>query len=875
MRRDNGASAPNKMPDMKLLKWVLVVVGAVVLLFAGALAFIAATFDPNQYKSQVAELVKEKTQRTLAIEGDIRLMLFPKIGVHLGKTRLSEFKSDKEFVSLEDMRVSLELIPLLSKQVVVDKIQLDGLHGNFVKYKDGRTNFDDLLSGGERAPDAKPVEPKPGTSPIKLEVDGIRVAGASVQWTDEASGAKYAISDFNLKTGRIAPGAPTRFELSAQVRANQPKVDARLQATGTLTADTEKQVFNLAALSVKLGGDAAPITGLASELQADIEARSAEKRIRITGLKLDAGGNIGKDSFKLKAGAPAIEMAGSALSVKDFTAGIGGVIAGIALSEGNLRVPQLNVDLDRQNVLVDGVALSVKGKRDADSFDVKLDAPKISITPQKAGGSDVVLAVKAQGPQLDADVTLKLSGVEGSGRAVRIGRLALDVDVKQADNLVKGSLSTPVLANLETQVFQVQKLAGEFDMVSPSLPVKKLKIPLTLAAAADLKKQTANADLAMKLDESNIKAKFAVADFAALRSTFDIAIDKLNVDRYMPPNKQKAAAKPAPAPQAEQPIDFSPIKALNLSGSLRIGDLVASNIKAQSVRVDVKAKDGRLDVNPLSANLYQGSVKGSASVNANTNRIAVKQNLAGVQIGPLLRDAASVDMLEGRGNIALDVTTTGNLVSVMKKTLNGRASLALRDGAIKGINLAQSLRNAKSMFTGGKRESEQGATAGEKTDFSEMSASFELRNGIAHNGDLLIKSPFLRITGEGDINIPESSLNYLARAAVVATSGGQGGKDLGDLRGLTIPVRASGPFTALKYKLEFGSALSDSARQQLEQQKESLKSKVEDKLKSKLLRGSGEDAKPAEPGSAPGEGAPAEAPQSPEDKLKQKLKKLF
>jgi AsmA protein len=344
----------------------------------------------------------------------------------------------------------------------------------------------------------------------------------------------------------------------------------------------------------------------------------------------------------------------------------------------------------------------------------------------------------------------------------------------------------------------------------------------------------------------------------------------------MPQKKQDPGAMPAPEPQAEQPIDFSPIKGLNLSGSLRIGDLVASNIKAQNVRVDMKAQNGRLDLSPLSANLYQGSVKGSASVNANTNQIAVKQNLSGIQIGPLLRDAAGQDILEGRGNIALDVTTTGNLVAAMKKALNGKASLELRDGAIKGINLAQSLRSAKSLFSGGKRESEQGAVAGEKTDFSELSASFDIRNGIAHNGDFLAKSPFLRLTGEGDINIPESSLNYLAKASVVASSGGQGGKDLGDLKGLTIPVRASGPFTALRYKLEFGSALSDSAKQQLEEKKESLKSKFEDKLKSKFLDGSKEESNPAEPGkeAAPAKGAAAE-PQKPEDKLKQKLKNLF
>jgi AsmA protein len=373
----------------------------------------------------------------------------------------------------------------------------------------------------------------------------------------------------------------------------------------------------------------------------------------------------------------------------------------------------------------------------------------------------------------------------------------------------------------------------------------------------------------MKLDESNIKAKFAASNFAPLRSTFDVAIDKLNVDKYMPPKKKDEPAKPGPAEGPEQPIDFSPLKGPDIAGSVRIGDLVASNVRAQNVRVDIKLKDGRLDVNPLSANLYQGSVKGSASVNANTNQIAVKQNLAGVQVGPLLKDAAGIDMLEGRGNIALDVTTTGNLVSAMKKTLNGKAALELRDGALKGINLAQSLRNVRSMFTGGQRESEQSAAAGQQTDFSELTATFDIRNGIAHNGDLSMKSPFLRLAGEGDINIPESSLNYLAKASIVASSGGQGGKEIADLAGLTIPVRATGPFTALKYKLEFGSAMSDAAKQQLQQKKDELKGKVEEQLRSKLLGGEKQ---------APAEGAPADgaAPaQKPEDKLKEKLKKLF
>jgi len=651
---------------MKVLKWVLITAGAIVLLAAGALAFIAATFDPNQYKAQAAAVVKEKTQRTLTVEGDVRLMLFPKLGVHLGKTRLSEVRSEKDFAQLDDMRVSLALIPLLSRQVVVDEVRLTGLHANLVKRKDGKTNFDDLLGREPKgnAPSnqtsGRPAEPAKGQLPVKLEVDGVTISKADLTWKDETTGGNYEISDFDLKTGRIAPGIPTKFSLGASIKSNEPKLDVKIGIEGLLTAELERQLFSVAGLSVKLSGQAAGRPSLAAEL------------------------------------------------------------------------------------------------------------------------------------------------------------------------------------------------SGSF--------------------GANLQQHSANADLVLKILDSTVKAKVAVEDLAAMRSTVDITIDKLNIDQFMPAKKPGATADTPAGPQAEQPIDFSPIKKLDVKGSVRIGQLIAANIKAQNLHVDIMARNGRLDFEPITAELYQGSVKGMASIDANTNRIAIKQTLAGIAIGPLLRDAIQQELLEGRGNVGLDVTTSGSLVSAFKKALNGTAKIDLKDGALKGIDIAQYLRKAKALFAGGKSD-EQAAAAGGKTDFSELTASFTIKNGIAHNSDLLAKSPFLRLTGEGDINIPESTLNYLAKASIVASSDGQDGKDLAELQGLTIPVRASGPFTALKYKVEASSILSDSTRRKLNEKKELIKDKLEDKLKSKLL---GKPAEPVPPG-AGGEPAAGQAPPQtkPEDKLKEKLKKLF
>jgi AsmA protein len=270
-----------------------------------------------------------------------------------------------------------------------------------------------------------------------------------------------------------------------------------------------------------------------------------------------------------------------------------------------------------------------------------------------------------------------------------------------------------------------------------------------------------------------------------------------------------------------------------VNGAIRIGALQVSKLKMAKLNAKIAIAGGRLDVSPLTLNLYEGAASGNLSLNAAGNSVAMKQNLAGVSINPLMKDLADKDLLEGRGNVALDVTSRGDSVAAMKKALAGTAAVSLKDGAIKGINLAQSLRDLKAKL-GAKQDSTQQAKAGDKTDFSELTASLKIANGIAHNDDLAMKSPFLRLSGAGDIDIGGGQMNYVAKASVVGTSAGQGGKETDQLKGVTVPVRVSGPFDNLAYKIEFGSLVSEAAKAKVEEKKEEIKAKVEDKAKDKL-----------------------------------------
>jgi len=463
---------------------------------------------------------------------------------------------------------------------------------------------------------------------------------------------------------------------------------------------------------------------------------------------------------------------------------------------------------------------------DFSSGRVRLDGAKQALALESLS-----FAATLAGSALNGQAKLVLSGVEGTAQTMKIGQLALDLDARSGATAIKAHLDSPLAANLAAQTIALEKIVGSIDLANPQMPMKQLKLPLAGNLRADLAHQTVALELATRFDESKIATKLKVAKFAPLALGFDLDIDQLNLDKYLPPRtKEEKAAK-------EGKLDFSALKGLDVNGAIRIGSLQVSKLKLAKLNAKINLAGGRLDVAPLTLNLYEGSASGSLSLNATGNSVALKQNLTGISINPLMKDLADKDLLEGRGNVALDVTSRGDSVTAMKKALGGTAAVSLKDGAIKGINLAQSLRDLKGKLgaASAKREdSTQQAKAGDKTDFSELTASLKIANGVAHNEDLAMKSPFLRLAGAGDIDIGGGRMNYLAKASVVATSAGQGGQGLDQLKGLTVPVRVTGPFESLSYKIEFGSMVEDVAKAKLEEKKQEIKAKAEDKLKDKL-----------------------------------------
>lgn len=998
----------------KLLKFSLYGIGGFIVLILVGVAIFAATFNPNDYKPLVIKLVKEKKERTLNIEGDIKLAFWPKLGANLGKVSISEHQSDKTFASIQSAQVALALLPLLKKQLVVDTVYIDGANANIIKYKDGTTNFDDLLSKDDEESQA-----------IKFDIDGVKVSNTNVNYSDEATGATYALSKFNLTSGHIALAEPIDLATDFTIVANQPELAANVNLKGNFLVDPETKHFVAKGLDAVIKGDLLGGKEVNIKASGDIDAKPESREFLIDRLKLAASGQFSGAKLTIDLNAPELiaqkdEVTGKKVTLSlaqdkagdTFKAnlvladikgspkalqssGISGDIAGTqgkrtingkfsSPFQGNLEslifdLPKLagNIDI-KDPVLPNGSAkinfdlsLHVDAKQEKvnSQFNLNVDATKLNgdvivasfkkpniqfnlnadtldlnkligtSQPKKAAKNSApanqkpadLLALKNL--LLDGKINIghviyekyRLSGLNVAVKADGEKLALTGLNVKLDDSRIKGSFSISHFAkplyifDIDIDQLDVDKYvssgaaenksSGKADdkpldlsalkalNADGSLRIGNLKYGKTKASnvridlKADGQKLSLN-PLAAKVDDSQISANIGIARFNDPIYSFNVNIDKLDADKYITKSDQPAAKS-----TGDTPIDLSALKKLNASGTAKIGWLKLANVKTQNVNIGLKAAEGIATISPFSANLYQGSMDGSLKVDArSTPTINFKQDMKGIAIGPLLVDAINNDMLDGKGTLNVDVTTSGNTVGTLKKALTGKAGFNLADGAVKGVDIAGTIRDMKSKVNLFKDKNSIGADQSKKTDFSELTASFNIKNGVAHNEDLAMKAPVLRLAkgdSRGDIDIANETINYLAKPTIVKSLKGQGGADLDALAGFGIPVKITGTFSAPKYGMDFaaiGAAIA----------KSSLLDKVggEKGAAVKELMGGGDkvDAlkgllgkkKPAdatataeqatEAGAATAP-APAEAPKSAEeiakDKAAQKLKKLF
>lgn len=307
----------------------------------------------------------------------------------------------------------------------------------------------------------------------------------------------------------------------------------------------------------------------------------------------------------------------------------------------------------------------------------------------------------------------------------------------------------------------------------------------------------------------------------------NLRISGLNLNTYLgelgtarapqPRETGSTAAKPAKSKVPEvrgytqrggwsqESYDLGALGLVDVDAKLALGRLLYKQIKVGASQLTVGLKNRVLKTDFTEVQLYSGRGKGLVAVDASDPalpKVVTNLNVTGVDVLPLLKDAADLDWLAGKGNLALGVTGQGKSQRALMGALGGSADLKVNDGAIVGINIPGMLRNIGQGKLGG-----LSSAPTEKTDFSEMSSSWAINSGVARNSDLKLAGPLIRVTGEGAVKLGERTIDYTLKPKIVADTRGQGGAV--DIGGLEVPLKIQGPWEKPKFVPDVKGILKD------------------------------------------------------------------
>lgn len=256
---------------------------------------------------------------------------------------------------------------------------------------------------------------------------------------------------------------------------------------------------------------------------------------------------------------------------------------------------------------------------------------------------------------------------------------------------------------------------------------------------------------------------------------------------------------------SEEPFDLKTLGLVDADAKLSVGRLLVSDMKVGQTELDVKLKNRVLKTTIDEVRLYEGRGRGFLTADAtkgNSMRVAANLAFDGISAEPFLRDSAGFDRLSGRGKLTVVLAGEGPHQQRIVETLAGKVNFNFSDGAIRGVNLARMLR-----AVGQGRITDLASAPTEKTDFSQMSASWNVAGGVAQNQDLILQSPLLRVTGNGNVNVPAKQVDYLVRPRLVSDLSGQGGS--ADSVGLEVPVRVRGSWDNPSIAPDLSGLVSD------------------------------------------------------------------
>ena len=448
---------------------------------------------------------------------------------------------------------------------------------------------------------------------------------------------------------------------------------------------------------------------------------------------------------------------------------------------------------------------------------------------------------------LNVDIVGQGSAWPGGQGEVGLSFDAFEADL-QAETLSLQGLALEMLGLTMTgtlagrQLFSDLSLAGSvrFEPFDPQELLVALDVEIETADPDVLRRASVSAELVydanrimleeveLALDDSQLSGELGLLGDSI---RFDLDIDSINLDRYLPPATEGAAAEEGSLDEVDLPLDV--LRTLRAAGQMAIDETQFSGLTLTNLDFSFSAEDGLVSLEP-SASLYGGTYAGEIAVRVtdDTAALSIDQQVAGIDAMPLGRDLMDVESLSGTLNTSLSLAATGSNLGEVRRQLDGDITFALTDGAWEGFDMWYELRRARAALDSRPAPAQEGPA---RTLFSEVSASGVLEDSVMTNRDLTADLEFMTLTGGGTVNLVTDAIDFDVIARFVDGAILQSDPEMVDLAGDELPLKISGTVSSPSVLPDFSAMLraeaEEALQEEIEEEREELQDRLEDRLR--------------------------------------------
>lgn len=542
------------------------------------------------------------------------------------------------------------------------------------------------------------------------------------------------------------------------------------------------------------------------------------------------------------------------------------------IKEANVKVkllPLLSQQVEVSTVVLNGMRLNLaKNKQGVSNWDDMAQSSSepskpSAVAEQESSGASLG-AIAIGGLQIiDANVVwddaskgerYSVNDFDLTTDALSLGKpmamdLAFTVESDMPKATVRMKLKGDLVINAALNKFDFQGMTLAIDAAGDLVPNGAMKIDIASHLIADLAGagSLTLAPLSIKFDDSTLSGNAKINNFDKPAVSFNLAVDTINVGRYLPQQKaaqstETSGAKEAvvPPPAAAALIPLETIRALDIDGIFKVQSLIVNGLKADGASLKLLAKNGVLKTEQGVQQFYNGTYAGKTVIDARQKvpRINVKEQATGINIEPLLMDMMGESKISGVANINADLTTRGNTVPAFKSALNGTVDFNFQDGVLVGVDAGALWKQGEAILKG---DVTAAFVKGEgKTPFSDVSGTAKITNGLVENKDLLVASPLININGAGSADLVSERLDYqLTLQRTKATTEAEMA-DAKDAKNTQLPANVSGVFAEPKVRLDVRALVLAMQKGKIDEKIAELKQKLDDKLDEKLKERAGD-----------------------------------